>query len=160
MSDMKECRSCGELKELSEYYKHPQMADGHLNFCKPCKRKDALDVRNRNLEYYRQYDKSRMYDPARVAAREVYAKSEAGILSATAAKKRFSERNPIARKCTAAVGRAVRDGRLVRQPCEVCGATEKVQAHHDDYSKPLDVRWLCPKHHAEWHKHNEPIRMD
>jgi hypothetical protein len=37
---------------------------------------------------------------------------------------------------------AVRAGRLVRAACETCGAT-KTQGHHDDYSKPLDVRWLC-----------------
>lgn len=42
-------------------------------------------------------------------------------------------------------------GKLVPQPCEACGA-DGVQAHHEDYSKPLDVRWLCPKHHAERHK--------
>jgi hypothetical protein len=41
-------------------------------------------------------------------------------------------------------------GRMQRQPCEVCGA-EEVHAHHDDYSKPLDVRWLCPSHHREHH---------
>jgi hypothetical protein len=46
---------------------------------------------------------------------------------------------------------AIRDGRLVRQPCEVCGTTLRVQAHHDDYTKPLDVRWLCFKHHREHH---------
>jgi hypothetical protein len=48
-------------------------------------------------------------------------------------------------------GNAIRDGRLVRQPCEVCRTTLRVQAHHDDYSKPLDVRWLCFKHHREHH---------
>jgi hypothetical protein len=48
------------------------------------------------------------------------------------------------------VGRALKAGRLVKQACEVCGA-RKVQAHHDDYSKPLDVRWLCLKHHSEHH---------
>jgi ribosomal protein S27AE len=42
-------------------------------------------------------------------------------------------------------------GRLIRQPCEVCGE-KKVEAHHDDYDKPLDVRWLCPAHHAETHR--------
>lgn len=42
-------------------------------------------------------------------------------------------------------------GRLVRQPCEVCGA-EPVQAHHDDYDRPLDVRWLCSVHHGEVHR--------
>ena len=39
---------------------------------------------------------------------------------------------------------------LERKPCEVCGA-EKVEAHHEDYYKPLDVNWLCKRHHAERH---------
>lgn len=46
--------------------------------------------------------------------------------------------------------RAIVSGKLVRQPCEVCGAV-KVHAHHDDYSKPLAIRWLCQKHHREHH---------
>lgn len=49
-----------------------------------------------------------------------------------------------------AVRAAVKSGRLERRPCEECGA-EKVHAHHDDYAKPLDVRWLCPYHHVHAH---------
>lgn len=37
------------------------------------------------------------------------------------------------------------------QPCERCGASN-AQRHHDDYMKPLAVRWLCPKHHGEAHR--------
>ncbi len=47
-------------------------------------------------------------------------------------------------------------GTLVRGDCEVCGAP-RAQAHHDDYSKPDAVRWLCAKHHKEVHK-NDPIK--
>ena len=47
--------------------------------------------------------------------------------------------------------RAIGTGILIRQPCEVCGL-EKVDAHHDDYTKPLEVRWLCRKHHNRHHK--------
>lgn len=50
--------------------------------------------------------------------------------------------------------RYIRLGLLIKQPCEICGA-EKVDAHHDDYSKPLDVRWLCRFHHAEHHKNEK-----
>lgn len=56
---------------------------------------------------------------------------------------------------------AILKGILIRQPCEVCGETgnfvdgrSRVQAHHDDYTKPLEVRWLCQQHHHEWHKLN------
>jgi hypothetical protein len=48
------------------------------------------------------------------------------------------------------VNRAVQSGKLTKEPCEVCG-DPKVQAHHDDYSRPLDVRWLCAVHHREHH---------
>lgn len=47
----------------------------------------------------------------------------------------------------ARVRRALRAGRLTKMPCEVCGNTV-TEAHHDDYSKPLDVRWLCHEHHV------------
>lgn len=47
--------------------------------------------------------------------------------------------------------RAIASGKLVRGACEVCGARRAVEAHHDDYYKPLSVRWLCRKHHRELH---------
>jgi hypothetical protein len=46
---------------------------------------------------------------------------------------------------------AIRAGDLIPQPCEVCGATKHIHAHHDDYDKPLEVRWLCSPHHHEAH---------
>lgn len=48
------------------------------------------------------------------------------------------------------VHRAKKAGKLLPEPCEVCGAV-KVDAHHDDYSKPLQVRWLCRLHHRAHH---------
>ncbi len=48
------------------------------------------------------------------------------------------------------VARAIHRGELVRQPCEVCGG-EPAEGHHEDYSKPLNVRWLCRLHHLRLH---------
>lgn len=58
-------------------------------------------------------------------------------------------------RCNVAYAR--RKGEIIKQPCEICGSS-KTDAHHDDYNKPLEVRWLCKKCHREWHSHNEPIR--
>ena len=53
-------------------------------------------------------------------------------------------------------GIAIARGKVHKQPCEICGM-EPAEAHHDDYNNPLKVRWLCKKHHVEWHRNNEPI---
>lgn len=45
---------------------------------------------------------------------------------------------------------ALRVGKLHRHPCQVCGNPD-THAHHDDYTRPLEVRWLCPTHHAREH---------
>lgn len=65
------------------------------------------------------------------------------------------------------VKRAVCLGVLIPEPCEVCGIfgkTDKgrraVSAHHDDYNYPLKVRWLCHKHHMEWHTKNNAIELN
>lgn len=55
------------------------------------------------------------------------------------------------RRPSYAIHLALKSGELVRQPCEKCGTTERIHAHHDDYSKPLVVRWLCQKHHNQYH---------
>jgi len=46
---------------------------------------------------------------------------------------------------------AIREKKIERMPCFVCGA-EKVEGHHFDYSSPLNVTWLCNPHHREVHK--------
>lgn len=45
----------------------------------------------------------------------------------------------------------IKTGKLVKGACEICNTTVHVEAHHDDYSKPMDIRWLCRKHHREFH---------
>jgi hypothetical protein len=58
-------------------------------------------------------------------------------------------------KARSAVICAIRAGKLKRLPCEECGATPTV-GHHDDYADRLGVRWLCHRHHRQWHaKHGE-----
>lgn len=55
-----------------------------------------------------------------------------------------------------ALNYAVATGKIIPQPCERCGAP-KAQGHHADYSKPLDVRWLCAKCHSQHHNQKHPL---
>lgn len=71
--------------------------------------------------------------------------------------KKYIANNNIVARAHGTVFRAIQRGELVAQACEVCGG-KKTEAHHDDYNKPLEVRWLCKKCHTEWHKHNKPIK--
>jgi hypothetical protein len=65
--------------------------------------------------------------------------------------KKYAANNPEKRKARQAVNNAIAAGKLQRGSCEICGA-EKAEAHHDDYAKPLAVRWLCAKHHRREHQ--------
>lgn len=67
------------------------------------------------------------------------------------AQQRWRQRNPEAYLAHLTVQNALRLGVIERQPCEICGAVE-FEAHHSDYSRPYDVRWLCRKHHKQEHK--------
>ena len=57
------------------------------------------------------------------------------------------------------LNQALKNGKIKRGPCEVCGA-EKAEAHHDNYNEPLKVRWLCKSCHTKWHRKHTPIRLN
>lgn len=127
---MKKCFKCGNTKPITEFYRHNGMSDGHLNKCKLCARLDVRKNRRENIEHYEAYEHSRV--------REWGTRTQ------------YRKRNPEKYKAQTAVGNAIRDGKLMKGLCEVCGSSN-VQAHHDDYNKPLDVIWLCAKHHVWIH---------
>lgn len=65
--------------------------------------------------------------------------------------RKWAQANPKAVWAQASLRSALRRGLVERQPCEQCGA-EPADGHHDDYDRPADVRWLCRKHHREFHR--------
>lgn len=150
---MRDCRTCGQQKPLMDLY---VCTNGNLDSdCKPCRCAKVRANRLAKVDQYREYERGRANLPHRVAAREAYSRTPSGKSAHKQATRRQNELRPLQRAARVLVGNALRDGKLTRQPCEVCGSA-KAQAHHGDYSKPLDVRWLCSTHHAEWHKHNTP----
>lgn len=155
----KPCRQCKLDVRLADYYRNPRTSDGLMTVCKACHRGNVREHRANNADYYRAFDRARANLPHRVEARAIYAQTPEGKAALARGSRAWVERNPVKKAATTMVGNALRSGRITREACEVCG-DDQAQAHHDDYSKPLDVRWLCTKHHAEWHKHNTPLCPD
>lgn len=143
---MKTCFKCGLEKDLSEYYTHPRMGDGHLNKCKQCCRHETrlrFERLMANNPEWRLGELKRQRETAR-------ARRAMGLQESANHKHKETWRRKNQHKANAhnAVHRAVKAGKIQKEKCW-CG--QEAQAHHEDYEKPLDVIWLCPKHHAERH---------
>lgn len=139
LSDLKKCFKCGEQMPRTEFYPHPAMADGLLGKCKFCTKMDTRKRRWSNREAVLAYDSERAQQPQR---------REAGLLSQKKRRAAFPEK----RRANQAVLRALLNGGLKKSPCAVCGSA-KVEAHHEDYSLPLAVIWLCGPCHKAHHVH-------
>lgn len=125
------CFKCGTEKPLHDYYRHSQMADGHLNKCKSCAKADVGAYRAEHIDSLRAYDRAR------------------GNRQPPSYLKEYRQRFPKKSKAVSALNRAVRSGKVIPEPCFICG--ERAEAHHPDYDQPLAVVWLCPPHHKQAH---------
>lgn len=111
-------------------------------------RKYGRRNRTERREYYKQYyEENKEKETARIAR---YQKSEAGKRTTKKSNENMRARYPEKYQARKEVLMASRKGILVKQPCEIC-KDKKTQAHHTDYSKPLDVTWLCSKCHKDVH---------
>jgi len=106
---MKICFKCQRELPLSDFYKHKQMADGHLNKCKQCAKSDATGHRWDNIEKVREYDRARG------------SRMPEGYL------KELRERKPNQYKAQNMVSNAVRDKKLFRKTCENCGSDKSIE---------------------------------
>lgn len=80
--------------------------------------------------------------------------SRRDVPSSVAAARRWDAANPEKVAAQRLARRALAHGEIARQACETCGA--HAEMHHDDYSRPLEVRWLCRLHHMAVHYPQEP----
>lgn len=143
------CSICGVIDE-SLFYK------GQKSLCKEHYKEKVRAHREANAEYYKEYDRNRANIPERIALRKAYQKTIAFKDSHSVAVKKYNAANTARKEARSAVGHAIRDGKIDRLPCCICGS-EKSEAHHVAYNLPLDVVWLCDKHHKEVHKMHRSI---
>ena len=142
----KVCFKCNESKPICEFYKHPRMADGHLNKCKTCAKRDVNKHREENIESFREYDRERGKTRKRI---------DRNIERQRVARKEM----PWKHKAYDLVRRALASGKLTKMPCLVCGSTV-VEGHHEDYMKPLEVVWLCKIHHEDVHREKGEFKVN
>ena len=130
---MTRCPRCEQIKALDDFRPHAKRPNGRSSWCRECER-------NYGAAWARRHGRTeRSRELTRVRRREEW---KGGGLKQRA---RMYARL------------AVFFGDLVEQPCARCG-NPKVHAHHNDYAKPLEVEWLCSKHHGEVHRdHKESI---
>lgn len=151
------CRECGIDQPIENFYVHNRMGDGHLNKCKACVKSRVKVHYQDNIESIREYDRKRASLPHRVKARYDYSKTEKGRESRKKTLNKAKELYPTKAFARYTTSNAIRDGKLIRQPCIICGG--KAEAHHPDYSKPLEVIWLCNFHHRMEHKKEKALNM-
>lgn len=131
----KKCFKCKDIKCLDEFYAHPDTKDGYLNKCKSCtkidSRKNSKTLTTRQREKLRNSTEKRKLHLSKVS-------------------KNWRKNNPEKYHAQNKVSYALRIG-IITKPscCEKCSSNSKLHAHHEDYSKPLDVTWLCVPCHGK-----------
>lgn len=142
----KTCKWCGQLKPLSEFYRDGGMKDGHVNKCKACYC-GGVKAHRRSNPHVQEADRNRYYKTKHLTAE-----------TRAAYHRKFELEHPIRYRANTAVNNAIKDGKLCKPAnCSNCGRGDCViHGHHDDYAKPLDVRWLCAQCHQQWHQENGP----
>lgn len=134
---MIKCNKCEIEKDESEYYPRNKV-------CKDCTKKRVSE-----------YQKTEKGREVHRAANKRYSKTDKCKERRSLAGAKYNQLATTKKKQLAkwAVKRAVKAGIIERGVCEACSSSN-VHGHHDDYDRQLDVRWLCPIHHNEWHRIN------
>ncbi|MCE3086595.1 hypothetical protein LXE06_06140 [Yersinia enterocolitica] len=133
------CNKCHIEQPVDNYYPRNRV-------CKKC-------TKARVSEYQRG-DGKKIHNISSIK----YNKTDKGRIAAKKAEVNYSNNHRERKLAHWAVRRAIKKGKLERiDSCESCRSPCHPQAHHCDYTKPLEVMWLCQSCHVEWHKNNTPI---
>ena len=142
------CGTCKKFKPYEDFYKNKRTILGITSECKKCHCEESMKTRNVDLKResnQRYMEHARKEDPKKFRERD-------------RERKREKDEKYYARK---ALNNAVKRGDIVKPNCcESCGKNTRVTAHHEDYTKPLDVKWLCYKCHGKIHRNNYYVSFE
>lgn len=133
---MKICKRCEQPKDEGEYYRISKVFD---STCKTCRK--AIYRENWHKNYEHNMEVKRRYN-----------KTEAARKSRADCNKRMNEKYREKYLAREKLHWAMKTGKIVKpKTCEDCGAGGVIHGHHDDYAKPLEVKWLCMICHKRIH---------
>lgn len=142
-----ECREEAEKEYQRKYIRKYYITNKEtiLNQHKDYNKRNLNNLKKKSKEY-------RTINKKEISKREKeYRKTKKSKDIQRRAIKKWRLANPEKHKTQRTFGNATRDGKIKKQHCEVCGNI-KVEGHHPDYSKPLEIEWLCRQHHLKKHQ--------
>ncbi len=159
---MKICPKCKEEKRITEFHKDRSKSSGFRSHCTTCTNIKSKNFREQNPEYMRNW----------LVKNEGYHKKWGGVygeygrLYAKANRdkirlnrERYNNKWPEKVLSRYIYVAALKRGDIIKQPCETCGDI-KVDGHHENYNEPLEIIWLCRKHHQERHAELKRININ
>lgn len=145
---LKVCSQCDTRKPLSSFGRDERSKTGYRAECKACNRARSRERYAANRTARR--EEKRLYEASH--REEAKARVRAWRLKHP---ERRDGGDKVKRSARVAVRDAVHNGRVTKpESCEDCGGAfpkAKLHGHHEDYSKPLEVEWLCPECHGKRH---------
>jgi len=142
------CPKCRLTQPISNFYKHKGMTDGLQYYCKNCHRKQQQSTKGKKL--IKKYQTSEKGREVHRRAMKKYSQTERGKAILYKNVRASSKKYPIKYHSRKLVYHAIKLGMLQKLPCKYPDCKHgdaRIEAHHWDYSKPLDVVWFCTKHH-------------
>lgn len=142
MTDLIECKKCNNEKPVNAFYQSTLRLTKKIGECKDCV---CARVRASKQKPHR---RAHMTSDA-------YKRTNAGWFAD------YQRRYPGRCQARKIAQKAIDKGELIRPTvCSVCTNEGAIEAHHDDYNHPLDVRWLCKTCHGTWHRNNKPVYIN
>ena len=150
------CKICGASSDVQPFYK------GLTSRCKECHKSKVKENREEKASYYQAYDAKRFQDDPRVRERHRrYQKTDAGKASLRKSRVKWLNDNADKRAAHVILNHAVAAQRVHKpEKCTVCGSGGRIEGHHEDYTRPLDVRWVCRQCHVNIHKEDRENRLN
>lgn len=136
----KVCKKCNTEKRISDFCHSGKYYHSYCRMClKKYRRNYKKSLTKEQLKRYQETDKQYQKN-----------KRALGLVNKTEEYNYWRKQNPNAANAHQKVYQYIKKGKLQRQPCKICGE-QNAYGHHQDYSRPLAILWLCASCHKKWH---------